>query len=103
MPAWILRVLRKGGLRDAAFSDLDRMKSKHVPGIYSCNKTEGSFDQPKGRDGADGVSRNVLAPGEGGLRRDVPLTEPLGGEKGLGNKSVHQILFMSVTILSQTK
>jgi hypothetical protein len=30
--------------------------------VSSCNKTEGSFDQPKDRDAADGVSQNVLAP-----------------------------------------
>ena len=30
--------------------------------LVTSHKTEGSFDQPKGRDGADGVSRNVFAP-----------------------------------------
>ena len=49
------------------------------------HKTEGSFDQPKGRDAADGVSRNVLAPCKGGLRRDVPLTELLGGANRQGD------------------
>ena len=44
-------------------------------GVSSCNKTESSFDQPKGRDGADGVSRNAFAPCKGGLRRNVPSTE----------------------------
>jgi hypothetical protein len=32
--------------------------------ISSRNKIEGSFDQPKSRHAADGVSRNVLAPRE---------------------------------------
>ena len=50
-----------------------------MPGAYSCNKTEGSLDQPKGRDAADGVSRNALAPCEGELRRDVRSTEFPGG------------------------
>jgi len=30
--------------------------------VSSNNKTEGSFDQPKGRDGTDGVSGNAFAP-----------------------------------------
>ena len=47
--------------------------------VSSRNKTQGSFDQPKGRDAADGVSRNVLAPCEGRLQRNFRLTEPLGG------------------------
>ena len=62
----------------AATSDLDSRKPRYVRRA-SRNKTEGSFDQPKGRDGADGVSRNVLAPCKGGLRRDVPSTELPGG------------------------
>ena len=44
-------------------------------GAYSGNKTEGSFDQPKGCGGANRVTRKVLAPREGKLRCDVPSTE----------------------------
>lgn len=51
----------------------------------SHNKIEGSFDQPKGRDAADGISRNLLAPREGGLLRDVPLTELRGSANRRGD------------------
>jgi len=55
------------------------------PVVGSDKKTEGSFDQPKGCDGADGVGRNVFAPCKSGLRRDVPLAEPLGGTNSHGD------------------
>jgi hypothetical protein len=47
--------------------------------VSSRNKTQGSFDQPKGCDGAYRVSRNVFAPGECGLWCDVRSTEFPGG------------------------
>ena len=53
--------------------------------VSSRNKTQGSFDQPKGRDGADGVSGNALAPCEGRLQRNFRLTEPLGGVNRYGD------------------
>ena len=76
----------------AATSDSDGRKSRQVLGAYSCNKTEGSFDQPKGRDGADGVSRNVLAPCKSRLRCDVPSTELPGSANCHGDYRHHQAM-----------